>query len=85
MTTWVLNQNALTDDTITVLEDGKCYKLPKHPRVMVKYYTYANEWGDHEHVFFATTIENALKRYRALTKRAIDHIDVEELRFDANN
>lgn len=69
MEKYVLFQGVLNDDTIEICDEGKCFNLPKHPTVRVTYWTYANEWSNRKHVFYACSVENAVKRYKRETKR----------------
>lgn len=70
----ILNELVLNDDTLHVAPEGYAYK--KRYPFMVVYWTFANPWSDHKHVFFAKTVENALKRYKRLTKRDVDKYTV---------
>lgn len=66
----ILNERVLNDDTLHVAPEGHAYK--KRYPFMVVYWTFASAWSDREHVLYAKTAENALKRYKRLTKRDID-------------
>lgn len=66
----ILNELVLNDDTLHVATEGHAYK--KRYPFMVVYWTFASAWSDRKHVFYAKTVENALKRYKRLTKRNID-------------
>lgn len=74
-----LKENPLTTDYMEICHEGYHYIAPKHPRVKVVFYTYAHEWGDNENIFYATTVENALKRYQTkkgkLTEDEMDDIE----------
>ena len=75
-----LKENPLTTDYMEICHEGRRY-AGHGPSTYVKvvFYTYANAWGDHENVFYATTVENALKRYQTkkgkLTEDEMDDID----------
>lgn len=76
-----LKENPLTTDYMEICHEGR--RFAGHGRstyVKVVFYTYANAWGDHENVFYATTVENALKRYQTkkgkLTEDEMDDIDI---------
>ena len=64
-TTMVLREDVLTDDILQVADNGKCFGRRDY-KVQVVYYTYANEWSNHEHFFHARTVESALKRYERI-------------------
>lgn len=65
--TYVINERTLTDDTLTVAEDGEAFKGGY--QAILTYYTYANAWGDRGHVRRFRTVEAAeafiAKRYGA--------------------
>lgn len=64
----VLDEYGLNDNTMIIAPEGYHFNgNPKHT-VLVYYYTYCNEWCNHEHHFFAESIDNALKRYFRLMK-----------------
>lgn len=65
-----LNELVLNDDTLHVAPEG--YAFRKRYPFMVVYWTFANSCSNRKHVFFAKTVENALKRYKRLTKRDFD-------------
>jgi hypothetical protein len=64
---FVLRERALYDDTLEVCDKGFHYQNGHATgRVLVTYWTFANEWCNHKHQFIAKTIENALKRYQRI-------------------
>lgn len=64
-TTFVLRAGALNDDTLSVCDNGFHYQNGHATgRVMVTYWTFANEWCNTPHHFIAKTVENALRRYQ---------------------
>lgn len=68
-----LNEGCLNDDVIEVCHKG--YKFNRKGAscaVRVKYYTYANEWSNHEHIIYATSIDKAIEKYKRETGREID-------------
>lgn len=60
----LLHQNPLTDDAVLELEQGYYYKNHNKSTVKLVYYTYANEWGDKEHVKFFKSIDTAIEWYK---------------------
>ena len=64
----VLQEGVLNDDTLYKAEQN--WYFGKNPRFKfcVIYYTYANEWCNHKHFFFAKTIEAAIERYIRIAK-----------------
>lgn len=73
-----IHDNALTTDYVVRLADGYCYKGRNGARYKIVYYTYANEWGDHEHSIYGRTLEAVLNRYNKLTGRLHDVQDDED-------
>lgn len=71
--TLVINEGVLNDDELLVAEKGKCFDGNRFYKFAVCYYTFANEWCNNPHFFFAKTAENALKRYKKETKRTIEN------------
>ena len=71
--TLVINEGVLNDDELLIAENGKCFNHNPKYKYAVRYWTYANEWCNHPHVFYATTPENALKRYKRETKLRIEN------------
>jgi hypothetical protein len=70
--TITLYEGCLNDDFVQVLEDGYYYKGHNKAQVVLFYYTYANEWSNHEHKKFFKTLENAIEWYKKSFKdRAI--------------
>ena len=64
----VLEQGALNDDTLYKIEKGWHYGNDKRNKFCVVYYTFANEWCNHEHHFYARTIGAAIERYIKIAK-----------------
>lgn len=81
--TFVINEGVLNDDELIVAAKG--YRIGNNRRYVcaVRYWTYANEWCNHEHTFRATSVENALRRYVKETGREIDEDLLEELKYCA--
>lgn len=59
-----LFQGVLNDDNITILEDGYCYQGHNRANVKLTYYTYANEWSNHDHHKFFKSLDNACAWYK---------------------
>lgn len=68
----VINEGALNDDELLVAVKGYHFGRNRKWVYAVRYWTYANEWCNHEHIFYAESVENALKRYEKETKREVD-------------
>jgi hypothetical protein len=47
MTIKVIKENALTEDTLYIADNGKVFGGGFV--AIIEYFTYANEWGDHKH------------------------------------
>ena len=77
--TLVLQEGALNDDELLIADKG--YHFGHNPRFKfcVRYYTFANSWGNHEHFFYAQTAENAIKRYQRETKRKLTQDELNDL------
>lgn len=71
--TLTINEGVLNDDVLLIAENGKCFGNNPRNKFAVRYWVYANEWCNQRHVFYATTPENALKRYKRKTKRAVEN------------
>ncbi len=69
MREYIINEGALNYDTLYVAEEGKVFKGGF--KFAVKFFTFSNEWCDHVQLFYAKTLENALKRYKRETKRPV--------------
>lgn len=72
MREYIINEGALNDDTLQIADEGMVF-VNGHVRgkFLVTYWTFANEWCNHKHLFIAKTMENALKRYKRETKRTV--------------
>jgi hypothetical protein len=70
--TLVINEGALNDDELLVAVKGYHFGRNRKWVYAVRYWTYANSWCNHEHVFYAESVENALKRYEKETGREVD-------------
>ena len=64
----VLEQGALNDDTLYKIEKGWHYGNNPRNKFCVVYWTYANEWCNHQHHFYAQSIEAAIERYIRMAK-----------------
>ena len=73
--TLVINEGTLNDDELLIAENGKCFNGHRKWIFCVNYWTFRNDWCNDKHVFFAETAEQALKRYKRETKRAIENED----------
>lgn len=74
-TAFVLKEGALNDDTLEVCDNGFHYQNGHATgRVLVTYWTFANEWCNHKHQFIAKTIENAIKRYQRICGKLEDDV-----------
>lgn len=62
--TLTLYEGCLNDDHVVILEDGFKFTGHNGSTVALVYYTYANEWSNHENIRFFTTLENAMKWYK---------------------
>lgn len=72
---FILREGALNDDTLEVCDSGFHYQNGHATgRVLVTYWTFANEWCNHKHQFIAKTIENALKRYQRICGKLEDDV-----------
>ena len=69
--TLVINEGVLNDDELLVAENGKCFGRNRRYKFAVRYWTYKNANSNEPHVFYATSLINALKRYKRETKRVI--------------
>jgi len=67
----ILRERPLNDDTIFMAEPGKCFRRRDY-LVKVVYYRFANAWNDTKHVFYAQTLEAALKRYQRICGKLDD-------------
>lgn len=75
---FTLFEGALNDDELYAANDklgyhfksdnGKLYKF------RVVYWTFANEWCNHMHVFHSNSLEAALNRYQRETHRLTDDV-----------
>ncbi len=83
--TLVINEGVLNDDKLLVAENGKCFGNNRKYKFCINYWTYCNEWCNRQHVFYATTPENALKRYMRETKHHIDENDFFDLVYLAKD
>lgn len=81
--TFVINEGALNDDELIVAAQGYHIGNNKRYIYMVRYWTYANSWGNREHTFCATSIENAIKRYVKETDRLVEEDTFETLKYCA--
>lgn len=74
-----LREGVLNDDTMLVADEGYHFGSDNNKKVLVDYYTYATEWSNHRHYFYADSVENALKHYEEicgkLTEEERDSID----------
>lgn len=75
----VINEGALNDDELLVVGKGYHFGNNRNWVYCVRYWTYANEWCNHEHVFYAKTLDNAIKRYKRETKREVSDLTYESL------
>ena len=64
-------RNVLTDDYIEICDKGYRFTIPGGYRVRVIYNTPATEWSNEEHVFYAKSIKNALRRYYKLGRKVV--------------
>lgn len=74
-----LYENPLTDDMMTVLNEGYAYKGHNRASVKIVWYSYANEWGDHEHELYARTIEGAIAKYQKVKGIKVDEDTLEDI------
>lgn len=59
-----LYEGGLNDDLIRELDEKHYYKGHNKARAALFYYTYANEWCNHENVKFFKNAENAIAWYK---------------------
>lgn len=59
MTTQIIRQGVLNDDTLYIADDGKVFRGGY--AAVLEYYTYANPWSDAKHRKQFRTLENAQK------------------------
>lgn len=69
---YMIHENALTTDYIEKCKAGYYFKGHGGSTYKLVYYTYANEWGDREHILYGRTLDAVLKKYDQLTKRLDD-------------
>ena len=62
--TLTLFEGVLNNDIMNITKDGYYYKNHNKATVKVVYYTYANEWSNHEHKRFFKTIIRACEWYK---------------------
>lgn len=68
----VFFEGVLNDDNVIVITDDVFkYKNHNSAKVKLTYYTFANEWGNHEHNKYFKTLENACKWYK---KNMLDRV-----------
>ena len=68
----VINEGVLNDDELLVAAKGCHFGRNRKWVYAVRYWTYTNPWCNHEHVFYAESVENALRRYEKETGREVD-------------
>ena len=61
----VLQEGALNDNELYIADPGKCFGRRDY-LFKVIYWTFANAWCNNKHVFYAKTLEAALKRYQRI-------------------
>lgn len=70
--TLLINEGVLNDDVLLVAAKGCHFGNNRNWVYAVRYWTYASPWRNREHVFYAESVENALKRYMKETRREVD-------------
>lgn len=61
--TITLYEGVLNDDRMEVLKPNLCYGGHNRATCRIVYYTFANEWANHEHARYFQTIEKAIEWY----------------------
>lgn len=69
--TLVINEGVLNDDELLVAAKGRHFGNNRTWVYAVRYWTYANEWCNHDHIFYAKSLDNAVKRYKKETGREV--------------
>lgn len=79
--TITLHEGVLNDDVIHVADEGYHFGNSSRFKFCVEYFTFANEWCNRKHHFYATSVESAIKRYAKETKR-LNKEEAEEIVYD---
>ena len=69
--TLVINEGVLNDDELLVAAKGQHFGNNRTWVYAVRYWTYANSWSNREHVFYAKSVGNAIRRYMKATGREV--------------
>lgn len=74
---FVLFEGALNDDELYAANDELGYHFENNGKLYkfrVVYWTFANTWGNHMHMFHSNSLEAALNRYQRETHRLTDDV-----------
>lgn len=69
--TLVINEGVLNDDELLVAARGRHFGNNRAWAYAVRYWTYAGPCSNREHVFYAKSAGNAVRRYKKETGREV--------------
>lgn len=81
----VINEGVLNDDELLVAAEGCHFGRNRKWVYAVRYWTYASAWSNREHVFYAKTLDNALRRYMKETGREVSEETYDSLSICAGD